>query len=92
MKKFVVVLGVVAGLGWWLVQVKPVQADGTYAKIGTAAGNDCGTDCINFSQGRVWTIDKYGKYIWLTEDRANNYHWWTWSNDKGAIWTQGATS
>ncbi|HEX8923461.1 MAG TPA: fibronectin type III domain-containing protein, partial [Patescibacteria group bacterium] len=46
------------------------------------------SDAINFSQGRVWTIDKYGKYIWLTQTIGPTNHW-AWSNNDGANWTQG---
>ncbi len=72
-------------------RLQPAYADGTYAGIGTADAADGGPDAINFSQGRVWTIDKYGKYIWMTEDRGTNHHW-AWSNDNGANWTQGSES
>lgn len=58
--------------------------------IGTSDGSDGSSDAINFSQGRVWTIDKYGKYIWLTQNRTNPTHHWTWSNDQGTTWTQGS--
>ncbi len=62
-------------------------AEGTYAGIGTADGTDGGADAINFSQGRVWNIDKFGKYIWVTEDRSNVHHF-AYSNDLGVTWTQ----
>lgn len=65
-------------------------SEGTYSGIGTADGLDGSADAINFSQGRVWTIDQYGKYIWLTEGRDPQEHHWTWSNDLGATWEQGA--
>ena len=66
-----------------------VHADGTYANIGTADAADAGSDGINFSQGRVWTIDKYGKYIWVTEER-NDVHHFAFSNDLCSTWTQGS--
>lgn len=73
-----------------LMQPLIAFAEGTYAQIGTADGADGSADALNFSQGRVWTIDQYGKYIWLTEGRNPQEHHWTWSNDLGANWTQGA--
>jgi len=69
-----------------------IFADGTYSNIGTSDAADCHLDCITFSQGRVWTIDKYGKYIWLTEDRPTGSHHWAWSNDSGVSWAQGCKS
>lgn len=71
---------------------KSTLAEGTYTGIGTADGLDGSADSINFSQGRVWTIDQYGKYIWLTEGRSPQNHHWAWSNDSGANWTQGSES
>jgi len=53
-----------------------VRAEGTYQGIGTGDGTDGSNDAINFSQGRVWTIDQYGKYIWLTQTRVSTTtHW-----------------
>jgi hypothetical protein len=69
-----------------------VLADGTYANIGTADGADGSADAINFSQGRVWTIDQYGKYIWITQGRVNTTSHWAWSNNDGSTWTQGSES
>lgn len=69
----------------------PSHGEGTYANIGTADSADGSNDAINFSQGRVWTIDKYGKYIWITQPRGGNNHW-VWSNNLGANWTQGSES
>ncbi len=68
------------------------QADGTYATLGTADSLDGSNDAINFSQGRVWTIDQYGKYIWLTQQRTGPTSHWAWSNDLGANWSQGNES
>jgi hypothetical protein len=65
-------------------------AEGTYSNLGTGDAADGSSDAINFSQGRVWTIDQYGKYIWLTQARDNTQMHWTWSNDLGANWTQGS--
>ena len=70
----------------------PTLADGTYANLGTADALDGSADAINFSQGRVWTIDQYGKYIWLTQGRSGPNAHWAWSNDLGANWSQGAES
>jgi len=81
--------GTVFGFRHWLTQV---SADGTYVAIGTGAGNDGSQDAINFSQGRVWTIDTYGKYIWLTEKRSDGAHYWAWSNDTGTTWSQSSES
>lgn len=67
-----------------------IYAEGTYSNIGTTTGADGSNDAINFSQGRVWTVDKYGKYIWLTERRDTSSHYWAWSNDVGATWTEGS--
>lgn len=69
-----------------------ILADGTYAAIGTGDGADGSADAINFSQGRVWTIDQYGKYIWITQGRVNTTSHWAWSNDDGSTWTQGSES
>ncbi len=68
-----------------------VFSEGTYSGIGTADGADGSNDAINFSQGRVWTVDQYGKYIWVTQIRSGESHW-AWSNDSGANWSQGAES
>jgi hypothetical protein len=68
---------------------QPVMADGAYANIGTSDGSDGSNDAINFSQGRVWTIDNFGKYIWLTQTRNAVVSHWSWSNDEGNNWTQG---
>ena len=65
-------------------------ADGTYNDLGTADSADGSNDAINFSQGRVWTIDSYGKYIWLTQGLSGPTSHWAWSNDEGANWSQGA--
>jgi hypothetical protein len=69
-----------------------VSAEGTYANIGTTDGADGSADAINFSQGKVWTIDQYGKYIWITQSRTGPNSHWAWSNDNGANWTQGSES
>ena len=58
--------------------------------LGTADAVDGSNDAINFSQGRVWTIDKFGKYIWLTQNRNSTITHWAWSNDLGSNWTQGS--
>lgn len=71
--------------------ITTVLADGTYTNLGTSDAADGSNDAINFSQGRVWTIDKYGKYIWITQSRGGSHHW-AWSNDNGANWTQGSES
>lgn len=70
----------------------PISAEGTYANIGTADGADGSADAINFSQGKVWTIDQYGKYIWITQLRTGPTSHWAWSNDNGTNWTQGSES
>ncbi len=69
-----------------------VNAEGTYSGISTADGVDGSNDAINFSQGRVWTIDQYGKFIWLTQTRNGPSSHWTWSNTEGSTWTQGNES
>ncbi len=66
-----------------------ILADGTYFELGTPASKDGSADAINFSQGRVWTVDRHDKYIWLTQARSLEHHW-AWSNDFGAGWTQGS--
>lgn len=77
-------------IGYMLLTLShTIYADGTYAGIGTGDGVDGSNDAINFSQGRVWTIDQYGKYIWLTQARGPTNHW-AWSNDNGATWSQSA--
>lgn len=68
-----------------------ILSDGTYTSLGTADSADGSNDALNFSQGRVWTIDQYGKYIWLTQARGPTSHW-AWSNDSGANWSQGSES
>jgi hypothetical protein len=78
-------------LGFERVGVSIVMADGTYAGIGTSDGADGSNDAINFAQGRVWTIDQYGKYIWSTQNRDGSSHW-AWSNNSGSSWTQGSES
>jgi hypothetical protein len=78
--------------GIFFMMPKSVLAEGTYAGIGTADGLDGSADAINFSQGRVWTIDQYGKYIWLTQGRGGTATHWAWSNDLGANWSQGSES
>lgn len=66
-------------------------ADGNYFELGTPDSKNGSADAINFSQGRVWTIDRHDKYIWLTQARPPEHHW-AWSNDLGATWTQGSES
>lgn len=68
------------------------QADGTYTTLGTGDSLDGSNDAITFSQGRVWTIDQYGKYIWLTQLRTGPSTHWAWSNDLGANWSQSSES
>lgn len=67
-----------------------VLAEGTYSSLGTGDADDGSNDAINFSQGRVWTIDKYGKYIWSTQGRSGPTSHWAWSNDDGATWSQSS--
>lgn len=71
------------------VSAKPLFAEGTYSSLGTGDAADGSADAITFAQGRVWTIDKYGKYIWLTQGRSSTTTHWAWSNDLGANWSQG---
>jgi hypothetical protein len=56
--------------------------------INTMDGGNAGLDALNYSAGRVWTIDKYGNYILITQN-VNSDHHWTWSNDSGTTWIQG---
>lgn len=69
--------------------VSKTLGEGTYANLGTGDAADGSADALNFSQGRVWTIDKYGKYILLTQLRGGTSHW-AWSNDLGANWSQSS--
>jgi|GEM_PF-1093696 len=69
-----------------------IEAEGTYSNIGTTDGADGDQDALNFAQGRVWTIDKYGKYIWITQRWTGSTQHWTWSNNNGSTWTEGAES
>jgi hypothetical protein len=68
------------------------RADGTYSSLGTTDASDGSNDAINFSQGKVWTIDQYGKYIWTTQTRNSTVTHWAWSNDNGANWSQSSES
>ena len=90
MRKFVI--GFFLLFFFFGMQVPSVFADGTYSSLGTTDAADGSNDAINFSQGRVWTIDQYGKFIWLTQNRTGPTTHWVWSNDSGSTWTQGSES
>jgi hypothetical protein len=66
-----------------------VKGEGTYGNIGTADAANAGVDGLNFSQGGVLTIDKYEKFIILTQNLQGDHHF-AWSNDNGSTWTQGS--
>lgn len=89
MKTYAVLLTGFFILVLFIFKPQILTADGTYSNLGTGDAADGSADAINFSQGRVWTIDQYGKYIWLTENRTGGHHW-TWSNNLGTNWTQGS--
>ncbi|MDQ5981641.1 MAG: hypothetical protein QG570_391, partial [Patescibacteria group bacterium] len=91
MRQFISLLLCLLFVTWFFT---PVYADGTYSGIGTGDGVDGSNDAINFSQGRVWTIDEYGKFIWITQLRngAGGGNHWAWSNNSGTSWTQGSES
>ncbi len=74
----------------FLVGYNYVYADGTYNILGTGDASNGSNDALNFSQGKVWTVDEYGNYIWLTQVRTGPTTHWTWSNDEGATWEQGS--
>lgn len=94
MPKLVTVTGIILliifSLTFSIFPQQNSKADGTYANLGTTDASDGSSDAVNFSQGGVWTIDKYGKYIWMTQNRVNPTHHWAWSNNQGATWTQGS--
>jgi hypothetical protein len=90
MQKIRLLLFVIIVLTFSFLSRGATNADGTYANLGTSDAADGSADAINFSQGRVWTIDQYGKYIWLTQTRNSGVTHWTWSNDNGANWNQGS--
>ena len=87
-----ILVSLTVGLFSFLLTPTKVSADGVYTNLGTADAGDGSNDVINFSQGKVWTIDKFGKYIWLTQTRSGPSSHWTWSNDLGTSWTQGSES
>lgn len=66
-----------------------VNAEGTYSQLGTPISTDGSVDSINFSQGRPLVIDKFGKYILMTEGRVSSTHRWAWSNNAGTNWSEG---
>jgi hypothetical protein len=83
-------LAIVLPIGTFLAPI--AHAEGTYDDLGTTDSADGSADAINFSQGRVWTIDQYGKYIWLTQTRNSTVTHWAWSNNNGTSWSQGSES
>ncbi len=92
MKKILASFAVILLIGLGVFAYTNTRADGTYASLGTTDAGDGSNDAINFSQGRVWTIDQYGKYIWLTQTRVSTTTHWAWSNDNGANWSQSSES
>lgn len=74
--------------GFWWTRER-VVGDGTYDNLGTSDAADGSSDALTWDQGNVLTIDKYGKYIMLTQNRVGPTSHFTWSNNNGDTWTQG---
>jgi hypothetical protein len=82
---FIVVGAVLVWALKWAVS--PVQADGSYAILGTSTASNGGADAVNWSAEFPLMIDAYGKYIGLGQKVSVGY-FIEYSNDKGSTWSE----